>query len=415
MGMLTKTFHCLVDWGTLLIIHSSQCQESHNGVYQGVPFHSQGEEWMGQVQTSSEPRASQDAGSAYSNMQYPLQTDASLTRSSSDEVTNNLQGIGIYTAMPPTRRMSLLTHQADKTPWKEAGKELDLAARRKRPRPAAIGTSKSSSMLSASASVSPNARMTSYGNAAGQGVRQSKSAQSLNSRYAGVRKASQRSPLNFSTFSESGLHSSKADMSSMLQSTVTTNAFAPPTPLTPEDMHHLLPTSPSDGYCLSAQPSSQFFPTTQPMQIHVASPPATPLTVDMMSYPYQHTAATAAPPMSAPAHYATFPEFTTPGEPAPLTARSWSDAPTIPSPIAIPDSHLGGRWDPAEISPVSYEPTVEGQTSTISPPLSALTANGKFMPREFHGQQDVRRFVAQQQLPSESKQYNFTNHTPNDF
>lgn len=376
-------------WGNhLLMINSSQCQESHNGVYQGVPYHSQGEEWMGQVQTSSEPPASQDAGSAYNSLQYPLQPGTSLTRSSSDEAANNLQ-----------------------TPWKEAGKELDLAARRKRPRPAAIGTSKSSSMLSASASVSPNARMTSYGNAAaGQGVRQSKSAQSLNTRYAGVRKASQRSPLNYSTFSESGLNSSKADMSSMLQSTVTTNALAPPTPLTPEDMHNLLPTSPSDGYCLSAQPTSQFFPTTQPLQLHVASPPATPLTMDLMSsYPYQHSAATAAPPMSAPAHYATFPEFTTPCEPAPLTARSWGETPTIPSPIAIPDHHLGGRWDPAEISPVSYEPTIEGKASTISPPMSALTTDGKFM------SQDVHRYVAQQQHPSDSKQYNFTNHTPNDF
>src|SRR5699024_9712092 len=130
--------------------------------------------------------------------------------------------------------------------------------------------------------------------------------------------------------------------------TVTTNALAPPTPLTPEDMHHLLPTSPSDSYCLSAQPSAQFFPTTQPMQINVASPPATPMTVDLMSsYPYQN----AAPPMSAPAHCTSFPDYATsaPCETGPLTARSWSDAPTIPS----PDPSY--QMQPAEVSPISYD------------------------------------------------------------
>src|SRR5699024_2375854 len=116
-----------------------------------------------------------DTGSSYSTMQYPLQTEASLPRqTSSDELANHLEGIGIHTTIPPNS-MSLLTHRADKASWKETGKELDLAARRKRPRPAAIGTSKSSSMLSAAASMSPNTtRMPSYGSA--HGVRQSKSA-----------------------------------------------------------------------------------------------------------------------------------------------------------------------------------------------------------------------------------------------
>lgn len=346
-----------------------------------------------------------DAGSSYdAAMQYPLQPEASLTRrTSSDELAHHLEGIGIHTTAP-SRGMPLLTHQADK-----AGKELDLAARRKRPRPAAIGTSKSHSMLSAAANMSPSSRVPGYGGP--HGVRQSKSAQSLNSRYAGVRKASaaQRSPLNFSTFAEAGLNSSKADMASMLQPTVTTNALAPPTPLTPEDMHHLLPTSPSDSYCLSAQPSAQFFPTTQPMQINVASPPATPMTVDLMSsYPYQ----SAAPPMSAPAHYTSFPDYATsaPCETGPLTARSWSDAPTIPS----PDTSY--QVQPAEVSPISYDASGHaGDHAAMSPSLS-LTGEEKFMIQEFPDQQEAHRFVAQQ-LPSQApKQYTFTNNqTPNDF
>lgn len=360
-------------------------------------------------------RASNDAGTNYSPMQYPIQQpDASMARrTSSEELANHLEGIGIHTTRPSSHAMPLLTHRADKASWKDAGKELDLAARRKRPRPAAIGTSKSSSMLSVAANMSPNTR-TNYGSGA-QGIRQCKSAQSLNSRYAGVRKASaaQRSPLNFSTFADA---SSKADMSSMLQPTVTTTALAPPTPLTPEDMQHLLPTSPSDSYCLSAQPSTQLFPTTQPMQINVASPPATPMTMDMMSsYPYQNAAA--APPMSAPPHYTSFPEYPQ-VENAPLTApaRSWSDAPpTIPSPEV---SYHPSLQQPAEVSPISYDPTVEagehGKVSDMSPSLGAMTGDGKFMIQEFPEQQEAHRLVAQQ-LPH-AKQYTFTNNqTPNDF
>lgn len=386
--------------------------------------YTQGEEWMGQVPASSESlpshhRASHDTGSSYSTMQYPLQTEASLPRrTSSDELANHLEGIGIHTTIP-SNGMPLLTHRADKASWKETGKELDLAARRKRPRPAAIGTSKSSSMLSAAASMSPNTtRMPSYGSA--HGVRQSKSAQSLNSRYAGVRKASaaQRSPLNFSTFSEAG---GKADMSSILHP-ITTNALAPPTPLTPEDMHHLLPTSPSDSYCLSAHPSTQVFPTTQPMQISVASPPATPLTVDMMSsYPYQNTA----PPMSAPAHYTSFPEYT-PCEAAPLTApaRTWGETPSISSPDQ--SYHPSGCQvpQPADISPIAYNPAIDASGQTMkhegtpdmSPSIGTLGSDGKFMIQEFPDQQEAHRFVAQQLPPQPPKHYTFTNNqTPNDF
>ncbi|KAF7594095.1 hypothetical protein BBP40_010093 [Aspergillus hancockii] len=404
---------------------SSHLNGQHNDTMQFQS--SQGEEWSGQVQaTKSFPGYSSagDAEASYSAVQYTLQSETLSRRGSSDDLADTLEGIGIHaTGLPRTDRSS----------WKEAGKELDLAARRKRPRPAAIGTSRSSSMLAGTSSMSPTTRLSSYGT--GHGVRQSKSAQCLNSRYAGVRKASaaQRSPLNLSSFAEAGaMSTSKAEMSSMLSPAVTTGGLAPPTPLTPDDLHHFLPNTPSDGgYCLSANPTSQLFPTTQPMQINIASPPATPLAMDMLSTYQYHSVA---PPMSAPAHYTSFPDYVT-CEGAPLTGRSWAGATSMPSPEAA----FQGRVPitQADVSSLSYghaleqsrqvtdnlsaagSPTLVYTTSDVDmhTPTGSYTGDSKhteFYIHEFPEQQEAHRFVAQQ-LPQKPKAYTFNNQTPNDF
>lgn len=88
-----------------------------------------------------------DASIGYTNMQYPLsmQTpDIAVTRrESSSALTASLEGIGICTS--GSSRLPQSSNQGEST-WKEPGKELDLAARRKRPRPAAIGTSNTRSL-----------------------------------------------------------------------------------------------------------------------------------------------------------------------------------------------------------------------------------------------------------------------------
>ena len=393
-------------------------------------FHPQAEQWMGHLQTPAQSfpchRTASDAGASYNNMQYPfLQPhEASLSRrGSSDELANTLEGIGIRSAPSHSVVQPEPAPEQSSVPPKETGKELDIAARRKRPRPAAIGTSGSgrSSALSAR---SPT-RVSS--NNPGQSIRQSKSAQSLNSRYAGVRKASaaQRSPLNFS-FAEAGaLNPTKAEM---LQPSVSCSTLAPPTPITPEALHHLLPTSPTDGYCLSAQPSTQFFPTTQTMPVNMASPPATPLPIDVMSqFPYTSMA----PPMSAPAQYTTFPEYA-PCEPVPLTARSWADSASVPSPdLAFQNSCHAPQ---ADISPISYDPTVDQSTAdneaisgspvdyhpkgidmTFGTGAAGDAKANDFFIHEFPEQQEVHRYVAQQ-LPSQRRRnYIFANKTPMAF
>ncbi|RAL11432.1 homeobox domain-containing protein [Aspergillus homomorphus CBS 101889] len=377
------------------------------------------EDWAGHMHSSAKPvpgyRSASDAEASYNTVQYPMHQDLELSRrASSDELADSFEGIGIN----PSQGLSHVVHEADRDSWKEAGKELDLAARRKRPRPAAIGTSRSSSMLSSSSALSPTSRLPGYGS-----IRHSKSAQGLNSRYAGVRKASaaQRSPLNLSTFAEAGSLNSK---SSMLQPTATTGGLAPPTPLTPEDLHHLLPNTPSDGgYCLSAQPTSGLFPTTQPMQINIASPPATPLAVDMLSgYPFQGVV----PPMSAPAHYNSFPDYASCE--ASMTGRSWPDATSMSSPEASFQSPCQVTSQP-DMAPMSYDHSGEHVPVTGSPSLVYTTADvdmpmsaalgGDSKPTEFiyefPEQQEAQRFGAQQ-LPSQKPEaYTFNNKTPNDF
>lgn len=314
--------------------------------YSRAQFHAQTDEW---------PEASKDQlsvpGMGYNNMQYSMSMptpEISLSRrESSDALANSLNGIGICNAESGFSQSQNRVNGS----WKEAGKELDLAARRKRPRPAAIGTSNTRSLANSTSmsSLSPTGRMPS---GSGNSMRQSKSTQSLNSRYAGVRKASlaQRSPLNF-TFAESG--SMKASKADMLRPSVSQSTLAPPTPLTPQDFQHFMPASPTESnYCLSAHSATQFFPSSQPMQVNIASPPTTPLDI-YSPFPYQ----TVAPPMSAPAQVANFPEYVTCDQ-GPMIARSWQDtnslsSPEYPSGLQVPHS--------TTVSPVAYDAGVEHQ------------------------------------------------------
>lgn len=318
--------------------------------YSGAQYHTQTEEWAESSKDQlSVPGMGHDAGLGYNNVQYSMSMptpEISLSRrESSDALTNSLNGIGICNAESGFSQSQNRVGGS----WKEAGKELDLAARRKRPRPAAIGTSNTRSLANSTSmsSLSPSSRMPS---GAINSMRHSKSTQSLNSRYAGVRKASaaQRSPLNL-TFAESG--SMKASKADMLRPSVSQTTLAPPTPLTPQDFQHFMPASPTESnYCLSAHSTTQFFPPSQPMQVNIASPPATPLDI-YSPFPYQNVA----PPMSAPAQVSSFPEYVT-CDPVPMTARSWADtnslsSPEYPAGLQVPHS--------ATVSPVGYDAGIE--------------------------------------------------------
>ncbi|KAJ5898226.1 hypothetical protein N7504_008514 [Penicillium tannophilum] len=389
--------------------------------FTGAQF-SQHEEW---VETPKEHMhaVGSDTGLGYTNMQYPMtmQTpDISVTRrESSSALTASLEGIGICT--PGSSAMSQSSSQADGS-WKGPGQELDLAARRKRPRPAAIGTSNTRSLAASTSmsSLSPTSRMPSSG--AGNSMRHSKSAQCLNNRYAGVRKASaaQRSPLNF-TFAESGsMKSSKAEM---LRPSVSSTSLAPPTPLTPQDFQHFMPASPTDSYCLSAHSTTQFFPSSQPMQVNIASPPTTPLDI-YSPFTYQN----GAPPMSAPAQVSNFPEYFN-CDSVPMTARSWADttalsSPEYPAGLQVPHS--------STVSPIGYNGSVDGRGHGFMEPVSGSppliysiedtdmpisTGAGErkaseFTMHEFHEQPEAHHFAAHQMgSVHKPKAYTFANNS----
>lgn len=390
--------------------------------FSGPQFPAPAEEWTG----SPRDHTGSDAGLGY-NMQYsvPMQTpDISMDRrESSDALTTSLSGIGICTT-----GSSQPSSRAGSVSWKEPSKELDLAARRKRPRPAAIGTSNTRSLAASTSmsSLSPKSRMANSG--AGNSMRHSKSAQSLNTRYAGVRKSSaaQRSPLNF-TFAEAGsMKSSKAEM---LRPSVSSSTLAPPTPLTPQDFQHFMPGSPTDSnYCMSAHSTSQFFPTSQPMQVNIASPPTTPLDL-YSSFPYQNVA----PPMSAPPQVNNFPEYVT-CDAVPLAARSWADTASLSSPDfshGIPVSHS------STVSPIGFDQSADhsGQGFGMEPVSGSPSLiysiedadmpgseNGdrkqpEFMLHEFPEQQESHRFAAHPMASMQKpKAFTFANNaTPSNY
>ncbi|KAJ5098855.1 hypothetical protein N7532_005856 [Penicillium argentinense] len=399
---------------------SSHSVQQNVNTYSGAQF-PPAEEW---AETPKDPLSahnmSSDAGLGYHNMQYPMQApDISVSRrESADALSTSLNGIGICTAESPN--MPSL-NRATGGSWKEPGKELDLAARRKRPRPAAIGTSNARSLANSTSmsSLSPTSRIPSSG--AGSSMRHSKSTQSLNSRYAGVRKASvaQRSPLNF-TFAESGsMKSSKAEM---LRPSVSSTTLAPPTPLTPQDFQHFMPASPTDSnYCMSAHSTTQFFPTSQPMQVNIASPPTTPLDI-YSPFTYQNVA----PPMSAPAQVANFPEYVT-CDPVPMSARSWADTGSLSSPEfqnGLPVQHS------ATVSPMGYDATVDhsGQAFGMEPvsgspsliysiedaDLSGSADERKqaeFRMHDFAEHQDPHGYAAHPMSVHKPKAYTFANNT----
>jgi hypothetical protein len=366
----------------------------------------------------------------FSTLQLP-EGHVARRASSSEELAESMGNIGITSARPPHQTVQQLPNRMDGPVWRRPEKELDIAARRKRPRPAAIGTSNSTRSLVGPSSMSPTTRIPSFGGP--HPLRHAKSSHALGSRYAGVRKLSapQRSPLGISGFPEASCSgSANTDVKRRLQTSVSASNLAPPTPLTPEDLQHLLPSTPREHqYNLSIRrpADGQLFPTTQPMQINVASPPATPMSVDLLSQlQYQ----TLAPPMSAPAQYSSFPQYS-PCSSAPLTGVSWSDMHPVPShdtslfqsnyqmsrtPNYVyeqdidPDSQAASQWPLTDTS--TLYGTIKDSATVVINEDQKVT---QFHIHEFPEQQEAHRSVAQQLPPQRPKNYTFSHQTPSDF
>ncbi|KAH8697299.1 hypothetical protein BGW36DRAFT_359101 [Talaromyces proteolyticus] len=370
--------------------------------------------WSAQMQgglSEASPASESIYGSLQFSSLHPPSAPGSRRPSSSEELAESIGSIGID---------AQLSNRVDGSMWRRPEKELDIAARRKRPRPAAIGTS--NRVVVGNSSMSSNARLPSFGNSS-HSLRHAKSSHTLGSRYAGVRKMSvpQRSPLGFSSFAE-------AESKHRLHASASVGNLAPPTPLTPEDLQQMLPATPRDGkFDLSSQrlADGSLFPAAQAMQLNVASPPETPLNLEMLStVQYQSLA----PPMSAPAQYSSFAEYS-PISNGPLTGVSWAvstpDTSVFPGGLQTPqpppyiyeqegDDNPESRWALSEESSL-YGSGKESDTPPVTMAVGDEPNATQFYIHQFPKQQEALR-TASQQLPSQSrKNYTFSNQTPSDF
>lgn len=294
--------------------------------------------------------------------------------------------------------------------------QLDLAARRKRPRPAALnGASLRSRSYGQMSSMSPTFRpgMTPPAHT----VRHVKSTgHSLNAHYSGIRKmsAAGRSPINVSTFAE-------AEAFNRLMAAQAAAAQENTTPV-PSPGHQLNSNfGPDDDFRNTKMELANRYqlPATQHLTLATASPPRTPFAAEYLppGLGQLHM-----PPVSAPPQYATFPDYTPPYSAGPLTNSSWSDAP-LTSP------------DVPNFPPVTYIPSIghAPKSDSISGPFQQfmLPSDNKldfdgfnmhseqkkteFFIQEFPNQREEHAHVAQQLAQSKPKAYVFANTAPSDY
>ena len=304
---------------------------------------------------------------------------------------------------------------------------VDLAARRKRPRPAQLTcTALRSRSYGAMTSVSPTFRQGVMSPQGSHSVRHVKSAgQNLHSRYAGIRKATsaQRSPMCASTFAEAEAFNQLMARQAM----ATTPLTELPEPLMSPDhvssgMHMVQPDQ-NPFFMQNLDMSAQFpMPTTQNLSITTASPPITPMVATFMSRGLSQQSLM--PPASAPAQYARFQDFTPPYSAGPLTntSSSWSDAPmTSPELPSFPVSYLSSLG----ISHLDHNDGINGQfqqyvlrsdnKSEVDFESHLDSKKTEFYIQEFPNQKQEHASVAQQLAQQKPKNYVFANTAPQDY
>ena len=339
--------------------------------------------------------------------QYP----ASRRGSASDELTSNFGNFAVSTPPMPSPLRTASALQS----FKRIEGEVDLAGRRKRPRPAALGSAAlRSRSYGAPPSMSPTLRPGNH-SPHPYPVRHVKSmGQNLNVRYWGIRKPSsaQRSPLNVATFAE-------ADAFRELLQSQQTNAerntgTTPPTPISSDDLvAHQFPLHEDSLYSEQDQHTpNQFYFNGQTVNFDMASPPSTPFKPEF----YLAHLQTTMPPFSAPPQHAVFTDHTPPYSAGPLTSSSWQDAlftsaemsyqmPQVVYPTAQDFSN--GAFQNFSAPP---QPTADSMYSSNTDPKET-----EFFIQEFPRQKEEHAHAAQQLAQQKPKNYVFANATPHDF
>jgi hypothetical protein len=349
--------------------------------------------------------------------------------SCSEELADSLGNF----ALNPVSQATPVPTQPQDGVFKRPDAHIDIAARRKRPRPAALGTAAlRSRSYGGPPTMSPTARITPTGPS--PAVRRIKSTgQSLNVNYSGVRKSSsaQRSPLNHATFAEAAAYNRMMTTQGPhgFPPLPMSSTFAPPTPLSPNDGANTQAEVYGNEYYLGVDQDTpnQYALSSMGMHHTIASPPHTPLNPELiaqMQNPWM-----APPPLSAPPQYATFPDYTPPYSAGLLTSSSWSDAPltspefhSFPSTIHMPQPTyvspmIYGEPDiyhPGMQSSPSQGPSPHGLQSGVSPP-GGLQKSTEFCIQEFPKQKEAHAHAAKQLAGSKPKNYIFANATSSDY
>ncbi|KAH0847352.1 hypothetical protein AYO21_03738 [Fonsecaea monophora] len=299
---------------------------------------------------------------------------------------------------------------------------LDIAARRKRPRPAALtSASLRSRSYGAMTSASPTFRQSVMSPQGTHSVRHVKSAgQSLHSRYAGIRKASsaQRSPMCAATFAEA-----EAFNQLMAQQTMGTPSLG--------DLSEplLSPDHVSTGYGMDPEknpffaqamdmPSQYSMRPPQTLSIATASPPVTPMMAAFMNRAQSQQSLI--PPTSAPPQYAAFTDYTPPYSAGPLTNGSWSDAPlTSPEVSSFSVSQIASIGFPHQCDGLNgqFQQFVlpSDNKSEVDYASHVEQKKTEFYIQEFPNQREEHAHVAQQLAQQKPKNYVFANTAPQDY
>lgn len=340
--------------------------------------------------------------------QYP----ASRRGSASDELTSNF---GNFALVSTPSVPSPLRTASNLDSFKRSDGEVDLAARRNRPRPAQIGPAAlRTRSFGAPPSMSPTFRLGNHSPLA-HSVRQVKSmGQNLNVRYSGIRKPSsaQRSPLNVAGFAEAEAY---RELLQSQQINADHNAgTTPPTPVSSEEIvAHRFPIL-EDGLYPDHDRHTphQFYFNGQLVNFNMASPPSTPFKPEFYPAHLQTTML----PLSAPPQYAVFPDQTPPYSAGPLTNSSLTDAqftstempyPTAPAVYPTAQDLSNGMFQNFAAPP---------QPKTDTPYASnAEQKQTEFRIQEFPRQKEEHAHAAQQLAQQKPKNYVFANATPTTF
>jgi len=338
----------------------------------------------------------------------------SRRQSTTEELSNNFGNFALVNSSPniiAARRNSEVIRAPENG-------NLDIAARRKRPRPAALTSSSlRSRSYGAMTSVSPTFRQGMITPSAPHTVRHVKSANHMNARYSGVRKASsaQRSPMCVASFAEAEAFRQLMGQ----QATVAQSLSELPQPL-------LSPDAVSGGQLHEPEKNPLFAQNIHvshqfqgPIHIATASPPITPMAADFMTRGLSQQSLI--PPASAPPQYASFPDYTPPYSAGPLTGGSWSDAPlTSPEvPSFPPVTYIPSLGYPQQCDVLSnnFQQFVLPSDPNTDLSLDAQLDQKRteFFIQEFPNQKREHAHVAQQLAQQKPKSYVFNNSAPHDY